>query len=307
MRRCEVLIARTAFTNTVWFQITSHHCVTVMPKPVSKLITGLVLIGMTFEASHAAESGPLADSWILDVGGFFLSTDTRVRVNGEMSGTTGSDIDFEDTFGIGDNDRLRIDARWRFGQRHAIRGMYFDNNRSASRNIERDIQFGDQRFPVGVNVSASSELTVVQLSYDYAFVQTPQYEIAAGLGLHMLDAALSLSAELTSSGGTMSSQVDERAATQAPLPVVGLRGLWRLSENVYVTAAAQYFYVDLDAYTGSLTDLSASLVWDITRRVGIGVGYDDFQMQFDVEDAGNFNGRLRWSYGGALAFLSLKF
>lgn len=278
-----------------------------MPNLVTRLMHGAILTSLASGAVHAAETGPLDSTFIIDAGGFFLSTDTRVRVNGETSDVIGSDIDFENTFGIGDTDRFRVDARWRLAQRHSIRGMYFENNRSGSREIEREIQFGDESFPIGLEVDARSELRVIQLSYDYAFLSSPRYEVAAGLGLHMLDAELGLSAELTSSGGSVSRQAEESAATQAPLPVVGLRGLWRLGDSVYVTAAAQYFYIELDDYDGSLTDLSASLVWDVTRHVGIGVGYNDFGMRFDVEDKGSFDGRLRWSYGGALAFVSMKF
>ena len=34
----------------------------------------------------------------------------------------------------------------------------------------------------------------------------------------------------------------------APLPVLGLRGLWRLSNNFYVNAQVQYFYIEFDPY-----------------------------------------------------------
>lgn len=262
-----------------------------------------------FAANTPAEAAddPFDAAFVLDVGWFFLSTDTRVRVDGETTQAVGTDIDFEQTFGVDDTDRFRADALWRFGKRHAIRGMYFENNRSGSRDLSRDIQFGDEVFPIGATVSARSELTVAQLSYDYAFLQRPTYELAGGIGLHMLDMGLDLAATASGSGGTIGSSISEAASTRAPLPVVGFRGLWRLSDQFYASAQAQYFYIEFDQYEGSLSDLKAQIVWQFARHVGIGVGYNDFRFRFDIDDSGNFNGRLRTGYGGAMVFVSAAF
>ena len=256
--------------------------------------------------ASAEDRDPLAARVILDVGEFFLSTDTRVRVDGETTGRVGTDLDYDDTFGLGDFDRFRVDALWRIARRHSIRAMYFENNRSSTRNITRDIHFGDETFPVGASVTSSSELTVAQLSYDYAFLRRERYELAGSIGVHMLDIGLSLNATLTGPSGSVSA-VGENATTTAPLPVLGLRAAWRLPHNLYLTAQLQYFQIEFDPYSGSLTDLKATLVWQATDHFGIGVGYNDFGFRFDLEDEGHFNGRLRWNYGGAIAFVSFVF
>jgi len=38
----------------------------------------------------------------------------------------------------------------------------------------------------------------------------------------------------------------------------------------------------------------------------VGLGYNDFRFRFDL-DKQLFDGRLRWNYGGAMAFASLAF
>ena len=71
----------------------------------------------------AAERDPLQARFIVDAGTFLLSTDTRVRLDGTLAvGQRGTDINFEQTFGIGDADRFRLDAFWRIHERHALRG-----------------------------------------------------------------------------------------------------------------------------------------------------------------------------------------
>ena len=196
----------------------------------------IVLLGCsTLGTASADERNPLAAKFIVDAGYFFMSTDMRVRVDGETTDSVGSDVDYDDTFGIGDFDRFRAEASWRIAPRHLLRAMYFQNNRSASRSVERDISFGDETFPLGATVNARSELTVAQLSYEYAFLRRDNYELAGGIGVHYVDMGLGLDATLVAQGGTASRSLDENAATQAPLPVLGLRGLWQLPHNFYIT------------------------------------------------------------------------
>jgi len=257
--------------------------------------------------ANADERDPLVARFVIDLGSFFLSTDTRVRVDGQTSNAVGTDIDYDNTFGLGDFDRFRIDALWRFADRHVIRAMYFENNRSATRAIDREIHFGDETYPVGVSATGRSDLAVFQVSYDYAFLRRESYEVAGGVGLHLLDSGLSLAATLTAQGGTTTHRADEEASTNVPLPVLGLRGLWRPARDFYVAAQVQYFYLKLDPYSGSLLDLKATAVWQASEHVGIGVGYNDFGFRFDIDDEDRFNGRLRWNYGGAMLFATLMF
>jgi hypothetical protein len=273
-----------------------------------ELVIAIVLLGCSsVGTARADERNPLESKFIVDVGYFFMSTDMRVRVDGETTNATGSDVNFDDTFGIGDFDRFRAEALWRIAPRHLVRAMYFQNNRHATRSLDRDVTFRDETYPIGVTVNAHSKLTVAQLSYEYAFLRRENYELAGGIGVHYVDMGLGLDATVSSQGGSASRSLDENAATQAPLPVVGLRGLWRLPHDFYISAQVQYFYLQLDPYSGSLIDLKASLVWQCTDHVGVGIGYNDFGFRFDIEDAHDFDGRLRWDYGGAIAFATVMF
>ena len=170
------------------------------------------------------------------------------------------------------------------------------------------MNFGDETYPIGASVTAESELAIYQLSYEYAFLRRQNYELAGGIGVHYMDMGLSTSATLSVQGGTTGSrQANEDANTGAPLPVLGLRWLWRLSNNFYVNAQVQYFYIEFDPYSGSLADLKASVVWQPTDHVGLGVGYNAFRFNFDIEDKPDFDGSLQWDYGGAIVFASFMF
>jgi hypothetical protein len=275
-----------------------------------KLVAAILAFG-TLGVASADERNPMDAKLIVDVGWFFMSTDTRVRLDGESSEEIGTDVNFDDTFGLGDFDRFRGEVLWRFTDsgRHVFRGMYFENNRSTTRNVDRQINFGDETYPVGASVESSSKLAIIQFSYDYAFLRRKSYELAGGIGVHMLDAELGLAATLTSQGGTVTRSAAEEASTGVPLPVLGLRGVWRPWDSFYFTGQVQYLYIEFDPYKGSLTDLKFTAVWQATDHLGIGVGYNDFGFRFDIddEDEGKFNGRLRWDYGGAIAFVTFMF
>lgn len=270
------------------------------------VIIGAVLLVAGVGVAKAEGGNPLDSKLIVDVGGFFLSTDINVRLDGEETGQVGDDIDFDDTFGIGDFERFRADALWRIKGKHSLRGTYFTNTRSRSNELSRDIHFGDETYPVGAVTTARSKLEVLQVSYDYVFRRRDNYELAGGIGVHLLDATLSLDATVTAGGGSASRELSESGSTDAPLPTLGFRGVWRLPHNFYASALAQYFYVDFDNYVGSLSDLKATLVWQATPHVGVGLGYNDFRFRFRM-DRDRFDGRLRWNYGGAMAFVSVVY
>ncbi len=256
-------------------------------------------------ATQAEDRNPLNATAVVDMGGFFLSTDIRVRLDGE-GGMVGDPIDFEDTFGVDRFQRFRLDGLWRIKGVHSIRGTYFKNDRTATNELSRDINFGDETYPLGATTTARWQLEVMQVSYDYAFKRSDKYELAAGIGLHVLHANLGMDATISGAGGSTSRELSQSGSTDAPLPVLGLRGIWRLPHDLYFTAQAQSFYIDYDDYKGSLSDLKATIAWQATPRFGVGLGYNDFRFRFDL-DKRLFDGRLRWNYGGAMAFASLTF
>ena len=165
-------------------------------------------------ATQAEDRNPLNATAVVDMGGFFLSTDIRVRLDGE-GGMVGDPIDFDDTFGIDRFQRFRIDGLWRIKGKHSIRGTYFKNDRTGTNELSRDINFGDETYPLGATTTARWQLEVMQVSYDYAFKRSDKYELAAGIGLHVLHANLGMDATITGAGGSVFARAVSRVARRA--------------------------------------------------------------------------------------------
>jgi hypothetical protein len=250
----------------------------------------------------AEADNPLTNHLSASVGTFLLTTSTQLRVDGETG--DGTALDAERDLGLHDADRFRFDAYWRFAKRHKIRGMYFDTKREATRVLDRQLQVGDTTFDLQAQLDSSLRTRVAELSYEYAFLQRKSFELTGSIGIHNLGFDLSMSATQVSSGQTRA--IARSADADGPLPVVGLHGVWRLSDRFYVEGMAQFFRISFDPYAGRLEDYTASIVWMPFEHVGVGVGYNEFVTRVDV-DANQFEGNLRWRYGGGRIFLVATF
>jgi hypothetical protein len=253
-----------------------------------------------------AEDAPnlLTDSFRVGLGTFIIKTEPTVQLNGET--LEGDRVNFEEVVGGGDDSRVRLDADWRFGdsQRHKVRLIAFNMKRDRNKTIDEEIEWGGDTYPVNSNVSAEVKFSVVELAYEYAFLRRDNYELAGSIGLHYTTFDASLKAKSTTTGQQLNLSND--ASVDAPLPVIGARGLWRLPANFWLDAQAQFFALSIDEYDGSLTDYRLMVMWQPKPWLGVGVGYNGFKVDVDVEKE-RFNGSLDWTYDGPMIFYNASF
>jgi hypothetical protein len=252
----------------------------------------------------AAEAGnPLTDRFSLSLGTFLLDTSTQLRIDG-TGGRTGTQVDAERDLGLHNSDSFRIDGYWRFKERHKLRILYFNTSRKNTRTIDEDITIRDQVFPVNAEVTTHFSTSVGELAYEYAFWRREHFEISGTAGLHNLQFKLGFAARQTATGST--AEIAQTAKADGPLPVIGLRGMWRLGDKWTLDAQAQFFKINIDPYNGRLEDFTASVVWMPFTHVGFGAGYNEFITRLDVSGS-QFNGRMQWRYGGARIFVTASF
>lgn len=255
--------------------------------------------------ANAAERGPLDERFSVSLGGFFMSSDTNVRADAFESGSRGTPINFEDTFGLEDDRVFRADATWRMGQQHLLRGMYFQSDRSVSHVIDENIDFGDQTFPIDTTVKADLDFDITELAYEYVFKEAADYQLGASIGVHNVGFRFGLSTDPNSTSGA-GLRLSESVRTNAPLPVLGLRGRWHLTGDFYAVAHVQLFTLKFDNYDGNLQDYEAALVWQFSRHVGAGAAYNMFVTKIEA-NRDHFDGALRWRYSGAQLFMRVSF
>lgn len=246
----------------------------------------------------------LTDPFHIALGTFIISSQPEVQLNGDT--LQGDRVDFNSELGGGDATRVRLDADWRFGdtQRHKVRAIAFAMNRERTRTIDEEITWGDDVYPIDAELKAKFEFSIIELAYEYAFLKRDTYEVGASIGLHYTSMEAGLSAERTSTGETL--DISNEASVDAPLPVIGLRGIWKLPHDFYIDAQGQFFALSIDEYDGNLQDYRVMVTWQPKSWLGLGVGYNRFKVDVDVAKD-RFDGSLEWTYDGPMIFYSASF
>ena len=268
---------------------------------------GVAMLMLGSPAAFADEApNLLTDSFQVALGTFVITSEPDIKLNGDTG--SGESVDFDDALGGGESQRIRLDSFWRFGDsgRHKVKAILFDMSRDNSRTFDRDIEWGDVVYPVDAQIDVEFDFTVIEVAYEYAFLKRDTYELAGSIGLHYTDMSASLRARAESSGGTLDEDISNSASVAAPLPVIGLRGIWDLSHNVWLDASAQFFALSIDDIDGNLQDYRVLVTWQPKKWLGIGLGYNQFSVDVDV-DKDDFNGSLDWTYRGPMIFYSASF
>ena len=274
--------------------------------PVS-LIVGLLLATATAQADSPAED-LLKDRFNVDLGTFVVGSDLNGSLRGSAN-TNNQNIDFNKQFGTNaDQTRWRADVLWRITPRQHLRFMYFDNDIKRTRTIDQDLAWGDYTFVAGGQVTAEQKFSVYELSYEFAFLRADNYEVVASGGIHYDDLTVTLSGNATLTVDTPTGPVQQpttfttkQSSVPVPLPVLGVRGDWAVSDHVYLDGSVQVFKLSYQGIDGNWSDLRAGAAWMFNHHFGIGIGYDRFATHVDL-NKGSFNGRLNVGYSGVLIY-----
>ena len=258
------------------------------------MVSTAAIIALSIPADAAAQDEKLSVS----LGVFLTSRDSETRIDGQIP-DSGTPVDLENDLGFDKSDTVfRVDGYYRFNDKHRIDASVFDLSRSASKQIEGEIDWNDTVYPIDTVVNASLDLSVYKLAYTWSFMRRDNGYLGVTGGLYVADIGTSLSAEanaLSSSGGVT-----------APLPVFGLRGQYDISEKWSLRGSAEIFALEYNDYSGSLYDVYAGLDYQVSDHVAVGVGLNSVRIDVGVDKA-NLSGDLDWQYDGGLIFLKFDF
>ena len=85
-----------------------------------------------FLALPPARADPQFDEgFTISLGTFALDTTTTMRIDGTSG--AGDEVNLEQDLGFTDQSRFRVDMTWRFAEKHKLRALWFNNDRSATR------------------------------------------------------------------------------------------------------------------------------------------------------------------------------
>lgn len=232
------------------------------------------------------------------------SFETNARIDPETAGL-GTTVNFERDLGLeGEKDLQRFAVQWRPFARHELAATYFSAPREGVEQIDREITFGDQTYPVRANVTSELDLDYRSLTYTYWARRTDR----DGIGISIGAAALSFDASVIATAENQSVTLTEEAETDVPVALVGLQGRVAFTNRIYGEAGASMLpKVTIEGYTGDALTASARLEYRPVRWLGIGASYHYFRLDVDVDQTGDLTGALDMTIQGPEAFVRLAF
>jgi len=174
----------------------------------------------------------------------------------------------------------------------------FDLARNSSKQIDKDIQWGDTLYSIDTVVESNVDLAIYKAAYTYSFLHADDGYLGATVGLYVADSTAELAEQNIGRA--------EVGELTAPLPVIGLRGERKLSERWMFRASGEFFFIEYDNIDGSLVDLYAGFDYSVLDNLSIGIGVNSVSFDVDATKSG-FVGALDWQYSGGLLFLKFNF
>jgi len=259
---------------------------------------GLAYNANVFRAREFGEDAYKMPRFEFRAGLFQNSIDTKITLE-PPDGGPGEEIDLEDVLDASDvKSVLQLDAIVRINSFHRIEFGYFDLGRNSSLTLNRDIEFGDEFFPAGTNVTVRSDVRVARVSYAFSLMHDAQKELGIMAGVHVSRLKTEIFAPDT----------DQREGSTAttPLPVIGVHGSIALGTKTFLGMRVQIFRMHFDQYEGSMNYVTLGLQHMLTDKASLGLGYNFYDMKLDT-DYSAFKGKLEIRHHGPFLFLGMHF
>ncbi|MCB0504818.1 MAG: hypothetical protein KDC58_04870 [Cyclobacteriaceae bacterium] len=234
----------------------------------------------------------------LHAGGFISSNNSGVVLGSQQLGA-GIQIDVEDALGLETSTLVfRVDADYRFGKRskHSASFGYFDVRRNANKVLEKEIEIGDETFPIGTEVSSQFDLTIIRAKYGYSFFQDKRVSLGGTFGFYIMPLSFSVKAL----------GLDEQSTHfVAPLPLLGFYTNFRITDKLYLNQSIEFLYLSISNFTGKITDFNFALEHRTFSHFGFGAGINLNGIDISVEDESSpldFVGKINMEYSGLLLY-----
>jgi len=236
------------------------------------------------------------------LGLYDISSDTLIRLDGNR-GNFGTTISLEGDLNMDDRKSTFYGSiSWRMSGRHYLELEQFRLARSGVQTLSAEIEFGDEVFEIGTAIDSYFNTQVTRISYSYLVHDSSRFVVALSGGLHVTD----LATGITETSGPIGIENAEFADVTAPLPVLGVSGAWRMSEKWVMYGRAQFFRLQVSDYKGSLDHASVKLEYNAFKHLGIGVGFDLFDLKLDIQKR-FWNGTIDFEFRGPMIYLKGNF
>jgi hypothetical protein len=234
----------------------------------------------------------------IGIGAFVPINNTEVRVGTHR--IHGTKIDFEDDLGYKTSVSTgTAEFQWRISRRSRIDFNYYVIDRDSHYKIEKTLTFGEHIYNIDTEITTFFDTDIYKVSYGYALVLHPRYEIGVMIGAHIVtvDVGVGIDGELA--------YADDFEFT-APLPDFGIWGDYAINKKLSNSYNASFLKMEIDDLTGSIISYNFQIIFGVVPNVNIAFGYTGLNFEVDL-DRKRLEGYFKWSYNGPSFTASYSF
>ena len=236
--------------------------------------------------------------WGFMVGAFITDQDMKTEFDFNL-GDVDIRVDFEDDLGLRDSQSVgRLAAFYKFNERHQLDFDVFDLSQRSAATLEREIEWGDTVFPIAAEISTGLDLSIYKIAYTYYPLRRDEGKLGITGGFYVADIDLEMRVQ--------ENDLREIGDVTAPLPVLGVRGEYYLSDRWRLSASIEWFGVEIDEYDGQLLDSLIAADFRMSEHSSIGLGYNHVDLDVDATEE-KLQADLTWKYSGVIAYLRFTF
>ena len=270
------------------------------PIAVTVFTYGL-MSGNVTAAEDEKQAVAFPDKFMIRLGTYIIDgSDTQFSVNSDVAGL-GTVIDFNRDLGGDTRDTVpRIDAYYRFNERHRINFTSFAIDRKGSRVLAIDppIIIDGEDFSGGT-INSEIKYNLYKLGYGYSFYHSSKVELSLAAGLHVVSYDLKFS-------DTVGNKI-ESVDVSAPLPMFGMHIGYAITPKWSVQYVSEAFFIELEnAIKGALVSYELNTEYRLFKNLSIGAGFARRNINIEVND-NNWNGKVSDSYRGYTIFGAFYF
>lgn len=245
------------------------------------------------------------DTVSIKVEAYLAGVGSRAQV-GTASGSIGTEIDFENQFGLADNDVLpAFEIGWRINDDWVLQGQYYGLSRRADTTLDRELTVGETTYPVSATVRGGFDSDVYRFTINNLVFQGERLEVGLGIGLHATDFDMFVEGQ-GSVGNLETSLRREERKIFAPLPTIGAIGQWEPAKRITLFGRVDWLSLTIDDYSGRLINAEASVSYSVHKNIDLGVSYRFVDYELKVRQP-LWNGTVSYQFSGPGLFLRAGF
>lgn len=251
-------------------------------------------------------TSPITDKFYVEGIYYPAHVKTLVQVNphGSPVGQVGTDLSAERD--LGQPSRLNqggVELMFRFRERNKIRIDWLEVDRTATHQINQDINFGNETFAATSLLQSEIDWRIFTMTYTYSIFHNDRFELGTGVGVHLLQAEAQAKT-IPRAPGEFAQRQDVSGA--GAFPTIPLDFALRISQRWSLTWRAQYFHAAVSNFDGWLADIREDVQYRWKPNFALGVGYSSVRAKLAL-NSGNFPGQFHMSVGGPQAFFRVSF